>query len=477
MSRLRADLAPMAGVPAGSYVLPNTRAVTDNFVLEYDNGGYVTLAWDEYRVAARSGYIVKRSRDEDGNDVDWSALTAYPFYWSGTVVTPNGRYPVTREPLEFYDEQEPAPPIDRENAINLELAYDAIVDTLIAAGGAFAVDERGFAFGSPPPTYDESAGTYSGTGVLGNAAGVVGVNAGVVQFEDRVSDGKRYAGAGAVVMDQSGIDLLTGVGDQNQISWVVAHGSAAASFIRADDETSLKINVNDAEAGSSGTFDLNVFDGLGDFAGLRLSGSGTAHFNGSAFDGVVIDGTTTQANSTATDILDVYTIANNTGLKITFLGSSGASVGPQVALYTNDTAAVASADRIGQIVFGGYNGTALTQGGHIIGRATETWSGTARGNKLEFYTVPNTTTTITLAMTINQDAEVDFAGNADVAGGKVYKVNGTQVVGARDTGWTAMTGTANENTSYDTASVTLPQLAGRVMALQAALTTHGLIGA
>lgn len=58
-----------------------------------------------------------------------------------------------------------------------------------------------------------------------------------------------------------------------------------------------------------------------------------------------------------------------------------------------------------------------------------------------------------------------------------YAVSGVKVVGARDTGWTAMTGTANEATVYDTATVTLAQLAGRVMALQAALTTHGLIGA
>jgi hypothetical protein len=58
-----------------------------------------------------------------------------------------------------------------------------------------------------------------------------------------------------------------------------------------------------------------------------------------------------------------------------------------------------------------------------------------------------------------------------------YYRGGTKVVGARDTGWTAMTGTPDESTAYDTASVTLPQLAGRVMALQAALTTHGLIGA
>jgi hypothetical protein len=58
-----------------------------------------------------------------------------------------------------------------------------------------------------------------------------------------------------------------------------------------------------------------------------------------------------------------------------------------------------------------------------------------------------------------------------------YRVNGTKVLGARDTGWTAMTGSTNKATAYDTSTVTLAQLAGRVMALQAALTTHGAIGA
>ena len=65
----------------------------------------------------------------------------------------------------------------------------------------------------------------------------------------------------------------------------------------------------------------------------------------------------------------------------------------------------------------------------------------------------------------------------NLASGKVMRVNSVQVVGARDTGWTAITGTPDESTAYATGSVTLPQLAGRVMALQTALTTHGLIGA
>ena len=56
------------------------------------------------------------------------------------------------------------------------------------------------------------------------------------------------------------------------------------------------------------------------------------------------------------------------------------------------------------------------------------------------------------------------------------RVNGLEVIAARDTGWAAMTGTANKNTVYDTSTVTLAQLAGRVMSMQAALTTHGLLG-
>jgi hypothetical protein len=57
-----------------------------------------------------------------------------------------------------------------------------------------------------------------------------------------------------------------------------------------------------------------------------------------------------------------------------------------------------------------------------------------------------------------------------------YAVGGVQVVGGRNTGWTAMTGTPDQASAFATSTVTLAQLAGRVMSLQAALTTHGLIG-
>lgn len=57
-----------------------------------------------------------------------------------------------------------------------------------------------------------------------------------------------------------------------------------------------------------------------------------------------------------------------------------------------------------------------------------------------------------------------------------FRIGGTQVVGARRTGWSAPTGTATR-AAFDTSSVTLSALAERTKALLDDLTTHGLIGA
>lgn len=50
------------------------------------------------------------------------------------------------------------------------------------------------------------------------------------------------------------------------------------------------------------------------------------------------------------------------------------------------------------------------------------------------------------------------------------------ITGATVPGYSAMTGAQNRATVYDVAAVTLPQLAGRVAALQADLTTKKIIG-
>ncbi len=56
----------------------------------------------------------------------------------------------------------------------------------------------------------------------------------------------------------------------------------------------------------------------------------------------------------------------------------------------------------------------------------------------------------------------------------VYKINNVQVVGARITGWGS--GNNPARTNFDTATVTTEELAKRVSALIADLTTHGIIG-
>lgn len=58
------------------------------------------------------------------------------------------------------------------------------------------------------------------------------------------------------------------------------------------------------------------------------------------------------------------------------------------------------------------------------------------------------------------------------------RILGTQVITSRRTGYTnAMTGTADRANAYDTATISLIQLAQRVKAIEDDLLTHGLIGA
>lgn len=49
------------------------------------------------------------------------------------------------------------------------------------------------------------------------------------------------------------------------------------------------------------------------------------------------------------------------------------------------------------------------------------------------------------------------------------------IAGQKQTGFVALTGTADKTTVWDTSTITLGQLAQRVKALQDALTTAGII--
>jgi hypothetical protein len=90
-------------------------------------------------------------------------------------------------------------------------------------------------------------------------------------------------------------------------------------------------------------------------------------------------------------------------------------------------------------------------------------------------------TTATPAKLVSQGLGIDHFGTAGTLANRLLnagglQVGGAQVVGSRNTGWNAWTGTLNNASVYDASTVTLVQLAQRVAAIQLALTTHGLLG-
>ncbi len=116
----------------------------------------------------------------------------------------------------------------------------------------------------------------------------------------------------------------------------------------------------------------------------------------------------------------------------------------------------------------------------ICGFATHTCTITqsafkmAQGQNIAF----NAASTRTLSYNGGALVWTGASGNASaISDSGAYIVGANQVVGSRDTGYGAMTGTADKATAFATGTVTLAQLASRVLSLQASLTAHGLIGA
>jgi hypothetical protein len=119
-------------------------------------------------------------------------------------------------------------------------------------------------------------------------------------------------------------------------------------------------------------------------------------------------------------------------------------------------------------------GTIGGLGGFYIDTGGDGWSVFGDANDLHFEHDSG------LALLLSADGlgGGSFGGMSSVGVSTEYLVNATPVVGARKTGWATATGTATR-TTFDTATVTLVQLAQRVKALiddLHATAGHGLIG-
>jgi hypothetical protein len=134
-------------------------------------------------------------------------------------------------------------------------------------------------------------------------------------------------------------------------------------------------------------------------------------------------------------------------------------------------------------------GTALTANRKVIlpsTASTQLFNGwkrriiktTAAGTSfsITIYKSDGTTVIATIPAAVTGEVNIrwDRSPPAGGLGGFTIESRATPLV---DSGYTAMTGTADKATALATSAVTLPQLAGRVMALQAALTAAGVVSA
>ena len=96
--------------------------------------------------------------------------------------------------------------------------------------------------------------------------------------------------------------------------------------------------------------------------------------------------------------VESYTTTAAQGPLMILSRSNNGTLGTQTAVDADDL--------LGGIYFQGSDGTGFTSGPNILAYADETWSGTASGGTLRFYTMDNTTTTADERMRIDHNGNV-----------------------------------------------------------------------
>lgn len=181
----------------------------------------------------------------------------------------------------------------------------------------------------------------------------------------------------------------------------------------------------------------------------------------------VIDDTASTASTIVRRDSNGYALVNRIGIgtsAVAIVDVRGASPTVRVATDASGQHAemrfVEDATTKGRLIYAGGNGAGSRYFGFI----------NTAGDYLGFFSDSIRFLTVGAASIMTMDST-----GPNLASGKTLRVNSTQVVTARQTGWAAATGTATR-TTFATGSVTTAQLAERVKALIDDLISHGLIG-
>lgn len=276
-----------------------------------------------------------------------------------------------------------------------------------------------------------------------------------------------FAGTASAVAD--GTITAAKIVDGEVTSAKIANGT----IVNDDISASAAIQISKLESSTASTLGVGSIE-LGHASDTTLSRAAAGRLAVEGVNVVTASSTDTLTNKTLTS--PVISSISNTGT-LTLPTSTDTLVGRATTdTLTNKTL---TAPVISTITNTGTL-TLPTSTDTLVGRST-TDTLTNKSIALGSNTITGTKAQFDAAVTDDNFAYTGtantFAANQTVTGtvtASGFRVGSVQVVGSRQLGWTAPTGTAGRG-SFDTESVTLVQLARRVKALIDDLAAHGLI--
>jgi hypothetical protein len=284
--------------------------------------------------------------------------------------------------------------------------------------------------------------------------GALGWNAEFVGFSSATGTGSVVLSAsptlsGTVTLGSAGLSSNGGLGTAGH----VLHSNGSATYWAADDNTTYDLLAVANTAVNAGILRLTDSSNAND--SVTFTGTGTANVSSNAthivinsadqFVGTVtsvgtanglsggtitssgtlgvITGSTLAVNTTGIHVNSALAIASltttdgiasNGTISIYSVSNNNFSTGFNVFKRGNIADAngsIATNAELGYNGFYGYNGTAYARGAYFLAQATEAWSNTALGTRVQFATTPNGSNTSSVRLTLEQNGDVTIGGN------------------------------------------------------------------